>query len=100
METTSTLLSSLCDHLRNLMYHAQAIEGPPPPQPLPAIEGPPPQAKPAWRVVQKKQERKARTVPKIAAAPQPMPPPPPLEPVREVPSWAQWRRVYILTPYV
>jgi len=79
-------------------WRPPAIEAPPPPDPLPAIEGAPPQAKPAWRVVQKRPERKARMVPKIAAAPQPMPPPPPPEPVREVPSWAQWRPNPLLVP--
>jgi len=70
----------------------QAIEAPPPPPP-PAIEDVPPPAKPAWRTVHKRPERKARTVPKITAPPPPMQPPPP-EPVREMPSWTQWRRMY------
>ena len=68
-----------------------AIEAPLPP---PAIEDVP-QAKPGWRVVQKRPERKARTQPKITAGPGPSSSPGPAAlppPVQNVPSWAQWRR--------
>lgn len=57
----------------------------------PPVEEPPPQAKPGWRVVHKKAERKARTQPKAIAAPPP-PPPAPEAPKPEPPAWAQWRR--------
>jgi len=91
METTSTFISSISRGSSRLIYHDQAIEAPPLPEAPPAIEAPPPPAKPAWRTVHKRPDRKARTVPKITAPPSPMPPPPP-EPVREMPSWTQWRR--------
>jgi len=93
METTSTFISSIPGGSGRLIYRDQAIEAPPPPEAPPAIEAPPPQAKPAWRTVHKRPDRKARTVAKITAPPPPMPPPPP-EPVREMPSWTQWRRMY------
>lgn len=66
-------------------------ELPPPP---PAIEdgGPPQPAKPAWRTVHKRPERRRKQI--TAATPAPAPAPelasPPVKP--ETPSWAQWRR--------
>lgn len=67
-----------------------AIEAPLPP---PAIEDVP-QARPGWRVVHKRPERKARTQPKITAGPGPSSPGPAAlpAPVQNVPAWAQWRR--------
>ena len=76
--------------------HLKAIEGPP--EPIPEPEAPV-RAKPGWRVVHKRPERKpARTVPKITGAPTPLPQalPEPPKPVQETPAWAQWRRTYIL----
>jgi hypothetical protein len=75
----------------------QAIEAPPEPAPEPET---PVQAKPGWRVVQKRPERKpARTVPKITGGTStPVPqalPEPPKQPVQEAPAWAQWRRTCI-----
>jgi len=71
----------------------QAIEAPPEAAPEPDS---PVQAKPGWRVVQKRPERKpARTVPKIMGASTPVPqalPEPPKQPMQEPPAWAQWRR--------
>lgn len=70
----------------------QAIEAPPePPAPEPEVI---PAAKPAWRVVSKRPERKpARTQPKaITAAPAPVPAAPE-PPKADVPAWAQWRRM-------
>jgi hypothetical protein len=77
-----------------------AIEAPLPP---PAIEDVP-QARPGWRVVNKRPERKARTQPKITAGPGPSSSPGPAAlppPVQNVPAWAQWRRtsgVHSFTP--
>jgi len=71
-----------------------AIEAPP----EPAAPEPIPAAKPAWRVISKRPERKpARTQPKaIAAAPAPTPAPEPPKP--DVPAWAQWRPNPLLRP--
>ncbi|PPR01066.1 hypothetical protein CVT26_016013 [Gymnopilus dilepis] len=73
-----------------------AIEAPPADLP-PPIEEPPAPAKPGWRVVHKKPERKARTVPKIAGPPTPAPPALPEPPKPEAPAWAQWRPNPLLT---
>jgi len=74
-----------------------AIEAPPePPAPEPEVI---PAAKPAWRVVSKRPERKpARTQPKaITAAPAPVPAAPE-PPKADVPAWAQWRPNPLLRP--
>ncbi|KAF8889726.1 hypothetical protein CPB84DRAFT_1963975 [Gymnopilus junonius] len=76
-----------------------AIEAPPPELPPQIEEGPPP-AKPGWRVVHKRPDRKARTVPKITGHPAPAPAPPPAlpePPKPEAPAWAQWRPNPLLT---
>ncbi|KAF8179840.1 hypothetical protein BJ912DRAFT_981967 [Pholiota molesta] len=71
-----------------------AIEAPLPELP-PAPEEPVPQAKPGWRVVHKRPERKARTAPKaITGPPPPAPPPMPEPPKPEAPAWTQWRRMF------
>jgi hypothetical protein len=76
------------------------IEGPPlpaevaAPPPPPAIEDEPIQARPGWRVVHKRPERRAIKG-KQPVAPAPVPPQsmPMAEPPRpELPAWAQWRR--------
>ncbi|KAF9541305.1 hypothetical protein CPC08DRAFT_717165, partial [Agrocybe pediades] len=77
-----------------------AIEAPPPEAP-PAIEDAPhPQAKPGWRVVHKRPERKARTVPKAIAAPTAAAPPPPPPVKQEAPAWAQWRPNPLVAPTI
>ncbi|PPQ79007.1 hypothetical protein CVT25_002316 [Psilocybe cyanescens] len=78
-------------------WRPPAIEAPPLEMPL-AIEEAPPQAKPGWRVVHKKPERKARTTPKMVGGP-PAPPTPAPEPRKpEAPAWAQWRPNPLLAP--
>lgn len=78
-----------------MCFHRQ-IEGPPPEEPPPpAIEDAPPvQARPGWRVVHKRPERRERPL-KIQAAPSPAPAPAPApEPPRpDLPAWSQWRRM-------
>ncbi|KAJ3477042.1 hypothetical protein NLI96_g10734 [Meripilus lineatus] len=70
---------------------------PPPASPPPlAIEDVQP-AKPAWRTVHKKPERKPK--PKALPPPPADPVPgPPLEPPRNLPSWAQWRPNPVFSP--
>ncbi|KAK0499171.1 hypothetical protein EDD18DRAFT_1461131 [Armillaria luteobubalina] len=61
---------------------------PPPPPPLPMDEGPPAPARPAWRTVHKRAERREKAIAKL------MPPAPPAAPAPEpprLPAWAQWR---------
>jgi len=71
----------------------------PPPPPL-AIEdsGPQQPAKPGWRTVHKRPERKRKQI--TAGTPAPLPPPqlasPAVKP--EMPSWAQWKPDPILSP--
>ncbi|KAH9474452.1 hypothetical protein JR316_0012911 [Psilocybe cubensis] len=77
-------------------WRPPAIEAPPPPEPPLAIEAPP-QAKPGWRVVHKKPERKARTTPKMVGPPPPATPAPEA-PKPQVPAWAQWRPNPLLAP--
>ncbi|TDL27828.1 hypothetical protein BD410DRAFT_893997 [Rickenella mellea] len=60
-------------------------EPPPPPPPEEAL----PPAKPAWRTVNIRQERKERTAKSKGALPPPPPPPP--APAPELPAWAQWK---------
>jgi len=79
------------------------IEAPPveaPPPPPPAIEDEPSQARPGWRVVQKRPERRAIKGKQPAPAPPPVPVPPQIaEPPRqELPAWAQWRPNPLLAP--
>ncbi|KAG5646880.1 hypothetical protein DXG03_001956 [Asterophora parasitica] len=73
----------------------------PPPAP-PAIEDAPPvQARPGWRVVHKRPERRggARIPPPQATSPPPVPQPQYIEPPRpELPAWAQWRPNPLLAP--
>jgi len=70
-------------------------ELPPPP---PAEDGPPQSAKPGWRTVHKRPERKRKQI--TAATPAPQPPPqlasPPVKP--ETPAWAQWRPDHLVSP--
>ncbi|KAH7101731.1 hypothetical protein BKA62DRAFT_702069 [Auriculariales sp. MPI-PUGE-AT-0066] len=72
------------------------LPAPPPPEPEhapPAELGPPVEAKPGWRTVHKKPERRPRE-PKALPAPPPPPvaaPAPMPDPGRGLPSWAQWR---------
>ncbi|EGN93504.1 hypothetical protein SERLA73DRAFT_78792 [Serpula lacrymans var. lacrymans S7.3] len=62
---------------------------PPPASPPPPDDGPPAPARPAWRVVHKRNERRERAA---KALPAPAPPPPAPEPTRsDGPAWAQWR---------
>ncbi|KAF9045020.1 hypothetical protein BJ165DRAFT_1527954 [Panaeolus papilionaceus] len=75
----------------------QAIE-PPPMEMPPPLEEPLAPARPGWRTVHKKPERRVRTTPKAL-----MPPPaaaaPVPEPVKqEAPAWAQWRPNPLLAP--
>ncbi|KAF9476100.1 hypothetical protein BDN70DRAFT_882877 [Pholiota conissans] len=75
-----------------------AIEAPPP-EALPAPPEPMPHAKPGWRVVHKRPERKARTVPKaITGPPAPAAPALPEPPKPEAPAWTQWRPNPLLAP--
>ncbi|KJA21354.1 hypothetical protein HYPSUDRAFT_42227 [Hypholoma sublateritium FD-334 SS-4] len=76
---------------------APAIEAPPP-EPLPGMEEVVPQAKPGWRVVHKRPERKARTTPKITGPPAPAPLALPEPPKPEAPAWTQWRPNPLLAP--
>ncbi|KAF5373442.1 hypothetical protein D9615_009420 [Tricholomella constricta] len=80
------------------------IEAPPleaPPLP-PAIEDAPPvQARPGWRVVHKRPERRDRAA--LTKIPPPAPPqastsPPPEPPRPDLPAWAQWRPNPLLAP--
>ncbi|KAF6757892.1 hypothetical protein DFP72DRAFT_208437 [Ephemerocybe angulata] len=90
-----------------------AIEGPPPMMGMPedalALVPPPPeeqiQARPGWRTVHKKAERRPRKA--IAAPPPPTAPTPPPHmhghyghepPQSAMPSWAQWRPNPLLAP--
>ena len=81
--------------MRKAELYDQAIE-PPPPEPLPAAEEVIPQAKPGWRVVHKRPERKARTTPKNPGPPAPAPLALPEPPKPEAPAWTQWRREFNL----
>ncbi|KAF5328404.1 hypothetical protein D9619_013254 [Psilocybe cf. subviscida] len=79
---------------------------PPPMDAPPMIEAPPPPedamippARPGWRVVHKRPDRKARTQPKQPAAIGPPPVAPGPEPPKpEAPAWAQWRPNPLLAP--
>ncbi|KAF8153374.1 hypothetical protein B0H34DRAFT_784462 [Crassisporium funariophilum] len=77
-------------------WRPPAIEAPPE-LPPPAIEDVP-AAKPGWRVIHKRTERKARTVPKITGPPAPPTPALPEAPRPEAPAWAQWRPNPLLAP--
>ncbi|KAF8056306.1 hypothetical protein FPV67DRAFT_1678280 [Lyophyllum atratum] len=80
------------------------IEGPPMPEapPPPAIEdAPPAPARPGWRVVHKRPERRERgeraltkIPPQASASPAPIPEPP----RPDLPAWAQWRPNPLLAP--
>ncbi|PBK85387.1 hypothetical protein ARMGADRAFT_1055455 [Armillaria gallica] len=68
----------------------QGFVAPPPPPPPPMEEGPPGPARPAWRTVHKRAERREKAIAKL------MPPAPPAVPAFEppppkLPAWAQWR---------
>lgn len=73
---------------------------PPPelPPPPPAEDGPPQSAKPGWRTVHKRPERKRKQITAATPAPQSAPQlaSPPVKP--ETPSWAQWRRALSCCP--
>ncbi|KAJ7274222.1 hypothetical protein C8J57DRAFT_1314971, partial [Mycena rebaudengoi] len=64
-------------------------EDAPPPPPEPPL--PPGGARPAWRVVNKRAERKERAIAK-QRPPSPGSVPPLAPPKPNVPAWAQWRR--------
>ncbi|KAK7682793.1 hypothetical protein QCA50_014177 [Cerrena zonata] len=71
------------------------------PTPPPAPPTPPPlddlsPARPGWRIVHKKPERRDRK--KALPAPVPEAPPPPEAPPAHVPAWAQWRPNPIFSP--
>ncbi|KAG6840452.1 hypothetical protein C0991_006628 [Blastosporella zonata] len=72
----------------------------PPPPPPPVLEPPPPPApaRPAWRVVHKRPERKNRMINAAPPPPAPVAPPPAPEPSRPEPAWAQWRPNPLLAP--
>ncbi|KAF9447995.1 hypothetical protein P691DRAFT_730484 [Macrolepiota fuliginosa MF-IS2] len=78
------------------------IEAPPsdvpPPPPPPAIEDEPTQARPGWRVVHKRPERKAIKAKQPAPPPAPAPAPMPEAPRPELPAWSQWRPNPLLAP--
>ncbi|KAA1474583.1 hypothetical protein DENSPDRAFT_841187 [Dentipellis sp. KUC8613] len=72
---------------------------PPPPPPPEVMDGPPAPARPAWRTVNKRPERKHKS--KTPATPAPAPPAqlmPPEPPKPDLPSWAQWRPNPLLAP--
>ena len=67
---------------------------PPAPAP-PEDEGAVVPAKPGWRTVHKRAERKEKALAKMAPpAPMPVPAPHPESPRPNLPAWAQWRRKY------
>ncbi|KAH9931555.1 uncharacterized protein B0H18DRAFT_1083519 [Fomitopsis serialis] len=78
------------------------LEQPPPP---PAVEAPPaPQsvagdgpARPAWRTVNVRQERRQKAKAKALPAPQ-IPAPIPEPPTPNLPAWAQWKPNPLLSP--
>ncbi|KAF8649430.1 hypothetical protein AX16_005797 [Volvariella volvacea WC 439] len=87
-------------------WQPKPIEAPPPP--LDVVPAPPPpvddqgpaQARPGWRVVHKRPERKPRGAP---PAPTPAPPPPPPQalpepPRQDSPAWTHWRPNPLLMP--
>ncbi|EJD41560.1 hypothetical protein AURDEDRAFT_186512 [Auricularia subglabra TFB-10046 SS5] len=66
-------------------------EAPPPePEPAPAEPAPAIEAKPGWKTVHKKPERKPKA-PKALPPPATPAPPPPPDPTKNLPSWATWR---------
>ncbi|KAF8965771.1 hypothetical protein BDZ97DRAFT_755056 [Flammula alnicola] len=79
-------------------WRPPAIEAPPEAPPATEEAPPLPQAKPGWRVVHKRPERKVRTQPKITGPPHPPQPPLPEPPKPEAPAWAQWRPNPLLAP--
>jgi len=82
-------------------WRPKPTEPPPPTSPAPpSPEDAPPSAKPGWRVVHKRPERREKPHGKGPAAPRPAPPPAPApEPViPEGPAWAQWRPNPLLSP--
>lgn len=100
METKGTTISSIhrfpssnpslrVSHLpQPEEFHPDASQLPPPaPDPV----EPPAPAKPGWRTVHKRAERKERALAKLAA-PEPVPAPAPAPPKPGLPAWAQWRR--------
>ncbi|OCH90183.1 hypothetical protein OBBRIDRAFT_623845 [Obba rivulosa] len=69
----------------------------PPPPPPPAVEAGP--ARPAWRVVHKREERRPKAKAKALPAPEPAAAPvPPDPPAANLPAWAQWRPNPLLSP--
>ncbi|KAJ6584071.1 hypothetical protein DFH09DRAFT_266099 [Mycena vulgaris] len=67
----------------------------PPAPPEPAAPGP---ARPAWRVVNKRAERRERALAKTQRPPSPASVPPLEPPKPNVPSWAQWRPNPLIAP--
>ncbi|KAK0460453.1 uncharacterized protein EV420DRAFT_1641000 [Desarmillaria tabescens] len=78
----------------------QALLPPPPPPPPPIDEGPPGPARPAWRTVHKRAERKEKAIAKRMppAIPAPSAVPPLALPRPNVPAWAQWKPNPLLSP--
>ncbi|KZP20289.1 hypothetical protein FIBSPDRAFT_668087, partial [Athelia psychrophila] len=82
--------------------HPQPQLAPPSPAPPPPEEVPAGPARPAWRVVHKRPERKPKpraitggASPSPAVAPAPLPAP---VPHKDMPAWAQWRRALPFPP--
>lgn len=81
----------------------QLLKSEPPPEPAPEPpqeDAPPGPARPAWRTVHKRPEKK-RIAPAPAAPSTPARapvPPPPDSPRADLPAWAQWRRMSAVLP--
>src|ERR1700761_7140631 len=75
--------------LHLLSQHEEEPPAPPPEPPAPAA------ARPGWRVVNKRAERKERALGKAQRPPSPGSVPPLEPPKPNVPAWAQWRRASI-----
>ncbi|KZT64237.1 hypothetical protein DAEQUDRAFT_732909 [Daedalea quercina L-15889] len=74
------------------------------PPPPPAVEPPPPSqagdapARPAWRTVNVRQERRQKAKAKALPPPQAAPAPVPEPPTPNLPAWAQWKPNPLLSP--
>ncbi|KAF8220550.1 hypothetical protein L208DRAFT_753267 [Tricholoma matsutake] len=79
-------------------WHPKAIDPPPEAPPPPPVEESPVQARPAWRVVHKRVERRERAIAKLQQ-PQPSASSASAAPQRpDLPAWAQWRPNPLLAP--